>query len=239
MYTWGYVKDAVLAKMDMTADEANANGLLNKIPYYANEAVVQIASGIKANRTTVEYKILDREWTLKLLARKYNMDVSYLVTHSIHPVNMIEDYKRCFDEYNSYMYAGVKYDMPKDFLQWTDDVVYKRDYSTGHAMLVHAIENEDYVYMGDHSIVFQSPGEYIVPYDGNYQQFTSTTDDDEILDMPSDIVNAIAVYVVSQLFKIDDEQKSSIYRNEYEIYLARINDNDYTTNRTFKTEGDW
>lgn len=69
--------------------------------------------------------------------------------------------------------------------------------------------------------------------------FTPTTQDDVELDIPDDILVCLPSYIASQLFKIDDEQKSSIYRNEYEMALARINENDYATNKVINNGGDW
>ena len=43
----------------------------------------------------------------------------------------------------------------------------------------------------------------------------------------------IPSYVASQIWKIDDERKAAIFRNEFEILFARINNSDYRGNRTF------
>ena len=36
MYTWGYIKDAALAYLDMNEVEAQNHGLLKRFPFYAN-----------------------------------------------------------------------------------------------------------------------------------------------------------------------------------------------------------
>ena len=238
MYTWGYIKEATLAKLDMTADEASEYGFLNKFPFYANEGLIQIASAIKADRKTCTYTIKDRNKVLFMLKHKYKIDYDLIVNKTIRPENMLEDYKKMFDEYNSYLYIGDKISMPKDFMQWIDEPVQKA-YERGYTTVWKQARADEYFIAGHHQIVFNEEGTYLVPYDGLYMQFTSTTDDDEILEIPADIVNAIPSYIASQCFKIDDEQKSSIFRNEYEMFLARINDDDYATNKTFKTEGNW
>ena len=50
MYTWGYIKEATLAKMDLTVQQAIDMGLINKMPFYANEAVTQITAAVKPKR---------------------------------------------------------------------------------------------------------------------------------------------------------------------------------------------
>ena len=58
MLTWGYIKEATLAKMDLTLDAAIDQGLINKVVYYANEALTEITSTIKANKKYAEFKAL-------------------------------------------------------------------------------------------------------------------------------------------------------------------------------------
>ena len=50
-YTWGYIKEATLMKLDMTEQEAEQFNLLRRFPFYANEALTYICSAIKPNYT--------------------------------------------------------------------------------------------------------------------------------------------------------------------------------------------
>ena len=56
-YTWGYVKDASLAKLDLTEEEADTQNLLSRFPFYANEVITQICSSIKPKYTFAEFEI--------------------------------------------------------------------------------------------------------------------------------------------------------------------------------------
>jgi hypothetical protein len=56
MYTWGYIREAILAKLNQTEAEANAYGFLNRFPIYANEAMTQICS-IKPQYTFFETEV--------------------------------------------------------------------------------------------------------------------------------------------------------------------------------------
>ena len=80
---------------------------------------------------------------------------------------------------------------------------------------------------------------YFISYNARWYTFNKSLPDDEVIDVPNDILECIPSYIASQLFKIDDEQKSAIYRNEYEMAIARINENDYSTNKVFDGRGDW
>ena len=46
-YTWGYIKENALAKLNLGEAEANEQNFLSNFPYWANEAMTQICSAIK------------------------------------------------------------------------------------------------------------------------------------------------------------------------------------------------
>ena len=50
MYTWGYIVDLTLAKLDLTQEEALNMQILEKLYMYANEAMTQICSTVKPCR---------------------------------------------------------------------------------------------------------------------------------------------------------------------------------------------
>jgi hypothetical protein len=59
MYSWGYLKNAALAKLDLDQTEANELKLINRFVYYANEVITQICSAIKPKRKFYEITIDD------------------------------------------------------------------------------------------------------------------------------------------------------------------------------------
>ena len=54
-YQWNDLKNTILAKMDLTEEEANIQNLINRFPYYANEAITQICSSVKPLFEKKEY----------------------------------------------------------------------------------------------------------------------------------------------------------------------------------------
>ena len=56
-YTWGYIKDAALAKLDLNEGEANTQNLLSRFPFYANEVMTQVCSSIKPKYTFAKFVI--------------------------------------------------------------------------------------------------------------------------------------------------------------------------------------
>ena len=57
MYTWGYLKDVALAKLDLTENEATVQNLLSRFPFYANEVITQVCSAIKPKYTFAKFEI--------------------------------------------------------------------------------------------------------------------------------------------------------------------------------------
>lgn len=69
MYTWGYIKDAVLAYLDLSESEALKQGIIRKFPFYANTVITEICSAIKPKRTFAEFEII--------VDKKQNRDDTY------------------------------------------------------------------------------------------------------------------------------------------------------------------
>ena len=195
MYTWGYIKDASLAKLDLEQDEAVELGLLNRFKFYANEVITQVCSSVKPKRSFFEVIV-------------NNENLGKLIT------------------------------MPKDFISFSDDVstITTIEYGT---TIVCKTSDEDLIYKGYNQIQCLKQGIYHVAYNARWIKFDEDTSESLELDVPEDILDCIPSYIAHQCYKIDDEYKSSVYRNEYEMFLARIDDTDFKNTGTIKIEGDW
>ena len=197
MYTWGYIKDATLAKLDLEQSEANVMGLLNRFVFYANEAMTQICSGIKPKHSYFVIKV-DDENVNKLLT----MDV--------------DDFISFGDDESVIAYINEYGDEVEEFCH--DDVLVHRGYN---------------------NVICKKKGLYTISYNARWYMFSNATPDDEVLNVPVDILDCIPSYIAHQCMKTDDEYKSSVLRNEYEMFLSRIDDTDYNTTKTIKILGDW
>lgn len=195
-YTWGYIKEAALAKLDLDEKEANVQNLFNRFPFYANEVITQICSSIKP---------------------KYSF-AKFVITKEL---------------------VSEPQQMPSDFVSFGDDVCYEiveeRKGSTVHKEL----HDEDFDYYGNDKVIFKRTGTFCISYDARWFTFTKSLDNKVKLPVPHDILDCIPSYIASQCYKIDDEYKSSVYRNEYEMFLARIDNTDFKNTKTFKIGGGW
>lgn len=199
-YTWGYIKDVSLSKLDLDENEATVQNLLSRFPFYANEVITQVCSSIKPKYTFENFVI---------------------------------------DKTN----VGVKQTMPDDFVSFGDDVCYMleevREHNDETRLIKVPIHDDDYEYLGYNQVVFKHPGNYFISYNARWYTFDKSLSDDELIDVPDDILDSIPSYIASQCYKIDDEYKASVFRNEYEIMLSRIDNSNFRNTKTIKIEGDW
>ena len=76
MYTWGYIKDVILAKLNMTEVEAKNNNFLNRFIMYANECLNQIASTIRPRQATYIVEVLSKQDYDKKFEEEWNKIIS-------------------------------------------------------------------------------------------------------------------------------------------------------------------
>ena len=195
MYTWGYLKDVTLAKLDLTENEATVQNLLSRFPFYANEVITQVCSAIKPKYTFAKFEI---------------------------------DFGK----------VGVAQTMPDDFISFGDDVCYEL-INNGKFLEKHQIFDVDFEYYGYNQVIFKHPGNFYISYNARWYTFTKAIDDNEKIDIPNDILDCIPSYIVSQCYKIDDEYKAQVFRNEYELMLSRIDATNYKNTKSILIEGDW
>lgn len=133
--------------------------------------------------------------------------------------------------------VGTPIRMPTDFVSFGDDIntiVYNENGVT----IRREASDEDFRYLGNNQIVCWREGKFFISYNARWITFNNQ-DNDEFLDVPEDVLDCLPSYIASQCMKIDDEYKATVYRNEYETFLARIDNTHYKNTKTFKIAGDW
>lgn len=132
-----------------------------------------------------------------------------------------------------------------NFVRFGDDINYYKSLTTSNPydeLLMNdyrEASDDEFVYYGYSSLLFKKTGKYKISYDTRWFTFDVELEDDVVLPIPADILDAIPSYVASQCLKVDDEIKASIYRNEFEMAVARIDNTTYKNSKTLKLGGDW
>lgn len=195
MYTWGYIKEVSLSKLDLTEDEASTQNLISRFPFYANEVITQVCSAIKP---------------------KYGFAMFEITKDNV----------------------GIPQTMPSDFVSFGDDVSYQVVTTCNTAETIE-LHDDDVVYHGYNELIFKHEGIFYISYNARWFTFDKSLTDDAEINVPYDILDTIPSYIASQCYKIDDDYKAQVFRNEYEIMLARIDNSNYKNSKTIKISGGW
>lgn len=135
-------------------------------------------------------------------------------------------------EQNRYLVAK----MPEDFISFSNSPIYfKRNNEDAYSEV-----SDEYVeYFGYNEILCKEIGFYKIPYNARWIFFTKEMHNNTEITAPADICDALPSYIASQCLKIDDEVKAAIYRNEFEMFLARIDDTSVRSQKTLHIGGGW
>ena len=142
------------------------------------------------------------------------------------------------------------YDMPDDFISFGDDVNYVDEYELEgyfaegpryRKLSSREAYDEDFTYLGYNQLKFFKPGIYHISYYARWYTFDGSLLDDNTVftGIPNDVLDCLPNYIASQCFKVDDDAKSALFRNEFEMSLARLDNTNYKNTKTFKIGGDW
>jgi len=272
MYTWGYIREAALAKLNQTEAEALAHGFLNNFVIYANEAMTQLCS-VKPKYTFYNLEVIsEQEYTLletQMLSDKrtqWELDPINIIDPGVEGTpeldvddpSYVEPIPPTYDEevwdgYKQILISKFRKEkyvlgdlitMPADFLAFNDDENYviEKHWSQHQIKFVkipRIASSNDFRYVGNNQLIFVTPGEYKISYRAYWFVFTNKTDNKEVIDAPRDVLDAIPTYIGSQCFKIDDEQKATQLRNEFEIFVGRLDDTKYARQGVIHLEGNW
>lgn len=228
MYTYGYIKNAILTKLNLTEKEALEQNLLDTFIYNINECLSQIASTIKPNFATKQVVVYKDKIPVE----------PELLPDKIDPVEVRLKKEEALKEYyEDKAVVGTPYTMPEDFIAFSG-VPRVQEEICGCLKPSEELHGQA-IHLDRKQVVFLKPGIYQITYDGWWPVFNDKLQDADEIDIPTDIVICIPSYVASQVWKIDDERKANIFRNEFEILFSRINNSDYRGVTTFGVEGGW
>lgn len=247
-YTWGYIKENTLSKLNLEEEEANQQSFLSRFPYYANEAMTQICSSIKPREKFFIISVYDKQNKWDELRAKYDIYKGYPVFTEIIPNREDVDYESqlsFWSEWKTLYFINEPIAFPQDFIAFSDDVplikeppLYIQNIQVTKSEYVEAYD-DSIDYYGYNEIICLKEGTYKIPYKARWFFFTKDLDNDVVITAPDDICEAIPSYIASQCYKVDDETRAAIYRNEFEMFLARIDDTTFKSQRSLRIDGGW
>lgn len=250
MFTYGYIREATMAHMDISEQEAQDMKLFSRFHIFANEAMQAICASKPKyqyiEKTVVEEYaplVTDEGGIIRLATEE---EINWNVEEDGEPNFKMLSYELTKNYYNerNIVKQFEKVSMNDTFIAFADKQAWKYkmirptkedllsfDEGKSSCELIRdkAIVDCDFSYLGKNVIKFYKTGKYEIPAKYMWYRFQSDTQDSDELDMPSDILLTIPLYIAALCLQIDNPQRASIKRSEFEMALARCTSTDFMT----------
>ena len=251
-FTYGYIREATMAHLDLDETEAQAIGLLARFHIYANEAMQAICSSkpmykYRELEVVAKYVPLVRDGNTVRPATKQELEWNEeeqgpLDVDFLNKVQL-QDY---YHDQNIYE-VGETVSMEDTFIAFADKQAWREFEAKPTPQEIFEYEafgnpryapkprycrervqvDYDLSYVGRNKIKFYKPGKYKIPGKYMWFRFDSGISDDTPIDMPSDILLTIPLYIAAICFQIDNPQRANLVRNEFELALSRCTATDF------------
>jgi hypothetical protein len=248
MFTYGYIREAVMAHLDIDEIEAQDNNLLSRFHIFANEAMQAICASKPMYQyidVTVVEKfdpiVTDGSFFRNATVDEINRDVETqgelgvtfldqvqlqeyyhaLGIYEIRETLTMKDTFIAFANKQCYKLEEIK-PSPEDLFKAE---AFNKKVNATHRKIDAKID-DDFSYIGKNKIKFYKPGKYLIPAKYMWYRFDSGIADDTELDMPSDILLTIPLYIASICLQSSNVQKAQLLRNEFELALSRCTASD-------------
>lgn len=251
MFTYGYIREATMARLDIDETEAEAMHLLERFHIYANEAMQAICASKPMYQyidVTVVEKYAPLVWDGAFLRPATDEEIHWDKDTQGEPEFEFateEETQEYYHEKNIYQQFETMY-MKDTFIAFANKQAYIVEVKKPtipqileaeafgkelKEVIVQkpAIIDQDFSYMSKNSLKFYKTGEYMIPAKFMWYRFDSGISDEQEIEMPSDIFLTIPIYIASICYQIDNPQKAQVMRNEFEMALARCTATDFMT----------
>lgn len=250
MLTFGYIREATQAHIDLDEQETQAMHLQERYHIFANEAMQAICS-VKPKYDYFVVQAVSKY--LPVINEGNNIfrlatedEINWEVLGAPEP-NFADDVdtKKWYEGQNIFL-LNTRVRMPDDFVAFANKLAWA-------FIIYNSFESEAFVtgtwsptpyeslkkvkatksmfsYSGSNTLTFHEIGEYHIPYKGIWYRFKSGLGDAEVIDMPDDILLTIPLYIAAQCLQMDHAQRAASKRAEFELALARVNSTDFLEN---------
>lgn len=259
MFTYGYIREATMAHLDLDESEAQAMNLLSKFHIFANEAMQAICSS-KPMYQYIDVEIVDKYAPLVAEGAYFRLatdtEINWNIEEQGEPDFKIATPEQTRDYYSNLgiYQVGDIISMNANFIAFADKQAYKivESKPTVSELLAaeafgktikSSIKREDakvdldFSYIGKNKLKFYKTGKYEIPAKFLWYRFDSGMSDEQELDIPADILLTIPLYIAAICYQVDNTQRAQLMRQEFEIALSRCTSTDFMTLN--KVESTW
>lgn len=254
-YTYGYIREAVQAHLDLDEAETQAMNLQERYHIFANEAMQAICA-VKPKYDYFKVKgVTSYAPLINLGNNKYREATEEEINWESHgqpEPNFADEVAttKWYEGQHIYL-LNTEIKMPDDFIAfavkqaWAFIVnkafnaeLFIKGYAPDKSIKREPATKDMLIYTGRNTITLLQEGEYWVPYKGIWFKFKSGIEDDVEINIPIDILLTIPLYIASVCLQIDHAQRALVKRTEFETALARVTSTDFldlnTATPTFK-----
>lgn len=246
MFTYGYIREATMAHLDIDESEAQAMNLLARFHIYANEAMQAICSA-KPMYKYIDITVVEKFAPLVMDGAIFRPATDQEIKSNFEGLVVASDAQtKAYYHALSIYEINEKVSMTDTFITFENKqawrlVKYKPTVAEqleadafGYKLKKGIIREQakidtDYSYISKNQLIFFKEGRYLIPGRFMWFRFDSGIGDDTELDMPSDILLTIPLYIAAICYQIDNPQKAQIMRSEFEMALARCTAIDFMT----------
>lgn len=264
MFTYGYIREATMAHLDIDETEAQAMNLLSRFHIYANEAMQAICAS-KPMYQYINITVVKKFAPLVMddssasgaflrLAAEDEINWNEETQGTPDFVLATEEQTKAYWHEKGVYEVNEKIQMSDTFIAFANKQCIKivtlkptvAEQLEAEAFGYKAVSgisrgpakiDEDFSYIGKNQLKFYKEGEYYIPAKYLWYRFDSGLGDDAEIDIPADILLTIPLYIAAVCLQVDNMQKAQILRQEFEMALARCTSTDFMTLNEFKA--DW
>lgn len=250
MFTYGYIREAVMAHLDIDETEAQDMNLLSRFHIFANEAMQAICASKPMYRyidVTVVEKfdpiVTDDVGSFFRPATEAEINWDRETQGDLDVIFLSDELLKDYYHKQNIYEVNEKITMSDTFIAFANKFCWKittvkptisqilEAEAFGKTLTEttkkgEAKQDDDFSYLSKNQLKFYKPGRYLIPARYLWYRFDSGIGDDKEIDMPADILLTIPLYIASVCLQIDNLQKAQILRQEFELALARCTSGD-------------
>jgi hypothetical protein len=231
-FSYGYLKEAVKAHLDLEEDELEALNINQRFHIFANEAIQQICY-TKPKQVYFQFTAVNSFTPLVYadgILRVATLEEQNWQVHG-NPEPIFATDIEVADWYNNqHIYlVGQVISMPSDFLTFaTKQAFMWSDYISNKQPLT----NKHVSYLSNNELLVYFAANYLIPYNASWTKFTQDNTEDAIINMPADLLLTIPIYVASVCLQQRNLNMATAKRQEFELAVSRCRVSSLLENRT-------
>jgi hypothetical protein len=220
-YSYGYLKEAVRAHLDLDEDELEVMGINQRFHIFANEAMQHICrkkpKGVYFQFEAVSAfsKLVFDQSDFRLATyAELNWQANGLPEPAFATEQETADW---YNARNIYL-VGQVITMPANFISYAVKKAFMWFTAINSRQ---PLAKSGWTRLSDNEFIVHKAANYQIPYYATWAIFVQSADEDAVVDMPSDLVLTIPIYVAGVCLQQRNLSMAQAKRQEFELALSR------------------